>query len=81
MIGIGHVRSNDQQAQEGLSIGTQIERLKAWATTKGISLKGVVSDEGVSGINALQLWLHQYQSQCRCLNRSCVDRGVLEAAE
>ncbi len=50
MIAVGYIRvSSDQQAQEGLSLITQTERLNAWATTKGISLERVVSDEGSSG--------------------------------
>jgi len=50
LIAIGYIRvSSDQQVREGLSLATQAERLNAWATTKGISLSRIVSDEGFSG--------------------------------
>ena len=50
MIAIGYTRvSTSLQAEEGLSLATQAERLNAWATTKGISLERIVSDEGISG--------------------------------
>ena len=50
MIAVGYTRvSTSLQALEGLSLATQDERLNAWATTKGISLERIVSDEGISG--------------------------------
>ncbi len=50
MNAVGYIRvSSDQQVQEGLSLITQTERLHAWATTKGIILERIVSDEGISG--------------------------------
>jgi len=50
MIAIGYTRvSTSLQAEEGLSLATQAERLGAWATTKGTRLVRIVSDEGISG--------------------------------
>lgn len=46
---IGYVRvSTEEQAREGVSLGQQVERLKAYCALHGHTLGDVYSDEGVS---------------------------------
>jgi len=43
--------STDEQAQEGMSIDTQINRCTRWAEENGYSIIGVYKDEGKSATN------------------------------
>jgi DNA invertase Pin-like site-specific DNA recombinase len=48
---IGYIRvSTDQQADEGVSLDAQRERLEAYATMQGLELVTVIKDAGVSGM-------------------------------
>jgi len=43
--------STDEQAQEGMSIDTQINRCTRWAEENGYAIVGVYKDEGKSATN------------------------------
>ncbi len=50
MKAIGYSRcSTQEQADSGLGITAQLERIRAYAAMKGLSLLDVIRDEGVSG--------------------------------
>lgn len=50
---IAYVRvSTDRQAQEGVSLEAQRERIAAWCTAHGVELGGVYVDAGLSGKRA-----------------------------
>lgn len=47
---IGYVRvSTEEQSSEGVSLGAQEERIRAYATLRGLDLVEIVREEGVSG--------------------------------
>ncbi len=49
-IAIGYVRvSTEGQAENGVSLAAQRERIKAWAEANGFTLASVHVDEGISG--------------------------------
>lgn len=49
-IAIGYIRvSTDQQAEEGVSLAAQRERLQAYATMQGLDLAEIIEDAGISG--------------------------------
>ena len=51
---IGYVRvSTEEQAREGVSLGAQVERVKAYCVLQGLELVDVISEEGVSASKAL----------------------------
>jgi site-specific DNA recombinase len=50
MIAIGYVRcSTQEQADSGLGMDAQSERIRAYCTLRGLTLHDIVSDPGVSG--------------------------------
>src|SRR5262245_40127695 len=54
MKAIGYVRvSTEEQAREGVSLGAQEERLRAYCAMQGLELIDVVCEPGVSGSVAL----------------------------
>src|SRR4051794_11907501 len=47
---IGYVRvSTEEQSREGVSLGAQQERIRAYATLRGLELVHIYCEEGVSG--------------------------------
>ena len=45
--------STDEQARQGVSLGAQEERLRAYCTMRGLSVVGIIRDEGVSAFKHL----------------------------
>ena len=53
MRAIGYVRvSTEEQAREGVSLGAQEEKIRAWADLNGYGLSTIYSDAGISGKRA-----------------------------
>ena len=49
-VAVGYIRvSTQEQAQEGVSLGAQKDKLKAYCKAMGIKLVEVFADEGISG--------------------------------
>lgn len=57
--------STEEQAQEGTSIGTQLERCEGYITAQGWTLVTVESDEGISGTRESRPGLDRLMAQCR----------------
>ncbi len=68
----GYVRvSTEQQATEGISIESQIERIKAYCLLNGFDLAGTYVDAGLSGTRSDRPELQ------RALDDCCAAKGVL----
>ena len=47
---LGYARvSTDEQAREGVSLESQVARIRAYAQAKELELADVLTDEGISG--------------------------------
>lgn len=70
---IGYLRvSTGRQADEGLSLAAQRDRVAAWAAAHGHELAAIESDEGISGRKA-----GNRPGLARAVEAACAGRGVL----
>lgn len=70
---IGYIRvSTTGQAEEGVSLDDQRERIAAYCTAHGYQLAGIEADEGISGKRA-----DNRPALQRALDRVCKAKGVL----
>jgi len=73
VIALGYVRvSTTRQAEEGVSLDAQRERIRAWATAGGHELHSIEVDAGLSGGRA-----DNRPALGRAIERVCESRGVL----
>jgi site-specific DNA recombinase len=62
---LGYARvSTTEQAQEGVSLEVQVERIRAYAVAKGLGLVDVLADEGVSGKDLRRPALEELLARC-----------------
>jgi DNA invertase Pin-like site-specific DNA recombinase len=55
MKAIGYTRvSTEEQAAEGLSLGAQAERIRAYCKAAGLQLRELLADEGVSAADSFE---------------------------
>lgn len=63
---VGYARvSTDEQAREGVSLDAQRERIRAYATAKGLAMVDVLADEGVSGKDLRRPALEELLARCQ----------------
>lgn len=73
MMAIGYVRvSTERQAEEGVSLDAQKNRIAAWCAANGYELAGVECDAGISGKRASNRPALQ-----AALDRACAERCAL----
>lgn len=67
---VGYVRvSSQEQADEGISLSAQRQKIKQWAELHDNSILGIYSDEGVSGTRTNRIGL-QKALEMACTNKS-----------
>jgi DNA invertase Pin-like site-specific DNA recombinase len=57
--------STDEQAREGVSLEVQRERIRAYATAKGLNLVEVLADKGASGKDLNRPELQELMARCQ----------------
>lgn len=73
---IGYVRvSTEDQANEGISLEAQAERIKNYCSAKGWELSGIVKDAGFSGKDTNRPGLQSILKQCKRRNGSVDSRS------
>lgn len=70
---VGYIRvSTSRQAEDGVSLDAQRERLTAWAAAMGLELVSIEADEGVSGRR-----IKNRPGLQRAIAKACACKGVL----